>query len=145
MPQQQTLRALILKCARMLSDAINQILEPLGLNYSLWQVIYVIHLKKHCTSLDIAEYLNVSKPSITKRVQILQQMNLLTQLETEDKRQKMLALSEQGLQLYQSCSIRIDAFEQQLLTDVSPQQQHDAKSTMESVMQQLQLMKSGVI
>ncbi|MFW1857579.1 MarR family winged helix-turn-helix transcriptional regulator [Acinetobacter defluvii] len=127
----------------MLSEEINQILEPFELNYSLWQVMYVISLKEQCTSLDIAEYLNVSKPSITKRVQILQQMNVLTQLETEDKRQKMLSLSEHGQQLYQSCSIQIDVFEQQLLADVSQQQQRDAKSTMKSVMQQLQLMKVG--
>ncbi|RYL27269.1 MarR family winged helix-turn-helix transcriptional regulator [Acinetobacter piscicola] len=145
MQQQQTLRALILKCARMLSEEINQILEPLGLNYSLWQVIYVIDLKGHCTLQDIAEYLNVSKPSITKRIKILQQMKVLTQLETEDKRQKMLSLSDQGQQLYLRCSPYIDVFEQQLLADVSQQQQHDAKSTMESVMQQLQLMKSGAI
>ena len=145
MLKNKTLRALILKCARMLSEGINQVLETENLNYSLWQVIYVIHFKKHCTSLDIAEYLNVSKPSITKRVQILEQMNLLTQLESTDKRQKMLALSSEGQKVYQTCSTLIDEFEQQLLGDVSEEQQSEAKLTLMLMMQQLQQMKSRVI
>ncbi|AWL29016.1 MarR family transcriptional regulator [Acinetobacter defluvii] len=145
MPNTPTLRALILKCARMLSEGINQVLETENLNYSLWQVIYVIHFKKHCTSLDIAEYLNVSKPSITKRVQVLEHMNLLTQLDSPDKRQKMLALSPLGQQVYQTCSTLINEFEQQLLGEVAKEQQSELKLTLTLMMQQLQQIKSRVI
>ena len=36
-----------------MSDEINTILLQHQLNYSLWQVLYVIQLKQGCTSIDI--------------------------------------------------------------------------------------------
>ena len=39
-------RASLLRCARLMSDEINIILLPHQLNYSLWQVLYVIQLKQ---------------------------------------------------------------------------------------------------
>ena len=92
-------RTSLLRSSRMICDEINTLLLPYQLNYSLWQVMFVIHEKQSCTSIDIANYLNVSKPSITKRTLILSQLGILTQLATQDKRQKKIALSDAGLQL----------------------------------------------
>ena len=61
-------RSAMLRCARMLSDEVNTLLIPYQLNYSLWQVMYVIQEMNGCTSIEIAEILNVSKPSIAKRI-----------------------------------------------------------------------------
>nr|WP_174505855.1 MarR family transcriptional regulator [Acinetobacter sp. Marseille-Q1620] len=137
-------RTSILRCARLISDEINHLLEPFQLNYSLWQVLFVIHSKQNCTFLDIAEYLNVSKPSITKRIQALNQLGLLTQLETQDKRQKKLCLSEHGMQIYQICSSLIDEFEQLLISELKPDQISQSQLTTELVIQKLLLMKTGV-
>ena len=95
--QSPRLRTLLLRCARLMSDEINTILLSSQLNYSLWQVLYVIQLKQQCTLADISSYLNVSKPGITKRIQQLVELDLIAQLETEDKRQKLFKLSEQEL------------------------------------------------
>lgn len=108
-------RSSLLRSSRMICDEINTLLLPYQLNYSLWQVMFVIHEKQSCTSIDIATYLNVSKPSITKRTLILSQLGVLTQLETQDKRQKKLTLSDSGLALYQSCAVVIDEFEDSMI------------------------------
>ncbi len=50
--------------------------------------MFVIREKGGCTSIEMAEYLNVSKPSIAKRVHALTAFNVLAHVETEDKRQK---------------------------------------------------------
>ncbi|MGE8560289.1 MAG: MarR family transcriptional regulator, partial [Acinetobacter sp.] len=46
MSPQLKFRASLLRCARLMSDEINTILLPYQLNYSLWQVLYVIQLKQ---------------------------------------------------------------------------------------------------
>lgn len=122
----------MLRCARMLSDEVNTLLIPYQLNYSLWQVMYVIQEMNGCTSIEIAEILNVSKPSIAKRIHILIQQNIVMQVETDDKRQKKMVLTATGLKLYEQCSKEIDLLEQQLLhlflatqIDVSTQLMND--------------------
>jgi len=125
-------RSAMLRCARMLSDEVNTLLIPYQLNYSLWQVMYVIQEMNGCTSIEIAEILNVSKPSIAKRIHILIQQNIVMQVETDDKRQKKMVLTATGLKLYEQCSKEIDLLEQQLLhpflatqIDVSTQLMND--------------------
>src|SRR5690606_13852316 len=130
MSPQLKFRASLLRCARLLSDEINTILLPHQLNYSLWQVLYVIQLKQGCTSIDIAEYLNVSKPSIAKRIHALMQLEVLEQVDTEDKRQKKLILSQKGIQLFQICSEKMDVFEQQLLFSLDQDMQKITLTTL---------------
>ena len=114
-------RASLMRCSRLFSDEINTILLPYQLNYSLWQVMFVLQYKKGCTSIEIAEYLNVSKPSVAKRTAVLSQLNVVTQVETEDKRQKKLVLSSAGEKLYQQCSAEIAQLEQQLTKHLNSQ------------------------
>ncbi len=143
MSPQLKFRASLLRCARLMSDEINTILLPHQLNYSLWQVLYVIQLKQGCTSIDIAEYLNVSKPSIAKRIHALMRLEVLEQVDTEDKRQKKLILSAKGIELFQICSEKMDVFEQQLLLPVDQNSQNCTLDTLHTLMEHLQKLKSG--
>lgn len=143
MPDPLKFRASLLRCARLMSDEINTLLLPHQLNYSLWQVLYVIQLKQGCTSIDIAEYLNVSKPSIAKRIHALMQLDLLEQVDTEDKRQKKLILSCNGQQLFKICSKKLDEFEQQLLLPLAPAAQESTLDTLHKLMEHLQEMKGS--
>jgi len=135
-----TFRSALLVSARLMSDQINTILEPYSLNYSLWQVLHTIHFKHSCTSIDIAEYLNISK-----RIHILIELELLEQIDTEDKRQKMLTLSSKGLSLYEQCRSCIDQFEYSLIRHIEPEQLALVKATLELVLKQLQDSKRGAI
>lgn len=143
MPNRLNFRASLLRCARLMSDEINTILLPHQLNYSLWQVLYVIQLKQGCTSIDIAEYLNVSKPSIAKRIHALIQLEILDQVDTEDKRQKKLILSIKGQQLFAACSEKLNLFEQRLLLPLDQAAQNSTLNTLHKLMDHLQEMKGG--
>jgi DNA-binding MarR family transcriptional regulator len=143
MPNRLNFRASLLRCARLMSDEINTILLPHQLNYSLWQVLYVIQLQQGCTSIDIAEYLNVSKPSIAKRIHALIQLEVLDQVDTEDKRQKKLILSIKGQQLFAACSEKLDLFEQRLLLPLDQAAQNSTLNTLHQLMDHLQEMKGG--
>lgn len=136
-------RTLLLRCSRLISDECNVILLPYQLNYSLWQVLFVIQKHAEITSIDLAKYLNVSKPSIAKRVQALMQLNSLELVSTEDKRQKKLKLSEQGLILFETCSEQIDAFEQQFLINIASTDLKKSAETLSQIINQLENISSG--
>ena len=136
--QTSRFRSLLLRCARLMSDEINTILLTSQLNYSLWQVLYIIQAHQQCTLVDISSYLNVSKPSITRRIQQLVELDLIAQIETEDKRQKLFKLSEQGIQTFAMCSKQIDAFEDQLLEQIEANDLQKSKTTLVQLIQQLQ-------
>ncbi|OTG79480.1 MarR family transcriptional regulator [Acinetobacter sp. ANC 5054] len=127
----------------MMSDEINTLLVPYQLNYSLWQVMFVIREKNGCTSIEMAEYLNVSKPSIAKRVHALSELQILTHVETEDKRQKKLILSESGESLFKQCAQEIDRFENSLIAQFEP---HDIQHVVEmfhNIVRALEAQHSG--
>ncbi|AXQ22320.1 MarR family transcriptional regulator [Acinetobacter wuhouensis] len=133
----------MLRCTRMFNDEVNTLLVPFELNYSLWQVMFVLNLKQHCTSIDLAEYLNISKPSIAKRVKILTQMQIFEHIKTEDKRMKMLKLSSHGQDIYQQCYVQIQQFEQLILKPFHKEEVEQAQHLLEQIMQQLQSHQSG--
>ncbi|WP_228146589.1 MarR family winged helix-turn-helix transcriptional regulator [Acinetobacter sp. ANC 3903] len=136
-------RPSLLRCARMMSDEINTILLPYQLNYSLWQILFVIQEKHGCTSIEMADYLNVSKPSIAKRIHVLMQMGVLSQIETEDKRQKKLMLSDQGIALFQQCAAEIDNFERQLIQNLDQQDIQRSIKILHAIINDLEINKTG--
>jgi DNA-binding MarR family transcriptional regulator len=129
----------------MMSDEINTLLLPYRLNYSLWQVLFVIQQRNGCTSIEIADYLNVSKPSIAKRIHSLMQLNVLQHIETEDKRKKMLILSPNGEQLFSICSEIIDQFEQNLIQHFETDLLQTSSNLLQRIIQRLEYSKSGDI
>ena len=143
MNNQTRFRASLLHSARLLNDEINSLLLPYQLNSSLWKVLYVIDLKKGCTSIEIAEYLNVSKPSIAKRIQTLTELNVLVQVPTEDKRQKKLLLSDEGLILFNTCKHVINEFEDSLLQTISSEDLSITHKVLNQIIQQLSVPKFG--
>ena len=130
-------RTSLVKCARLFSQEINTLIEPLGLNYSLWQVLYLIHHYQVCSALDIAHDLGVSKPSISKRIQVLLDKQLIEQIESQDKRQKLLQLTTLGKHHFQICVEKIDTREHELLSPLDPTEQVIAHRVLNQLITQL--------
>ncbi|WP_347455163.1 MarR family transcriptional regulator [Acinetobacter thermotolerans] len=134
-------RFALLRCARLLSDEVNAVLLEHGLNYSLWQSLVIIKMDDHCTALDIAHELQISKPAVTKRLNTLMEMNLIESLPTTDKRQKLLSLSPLGEQQFQLCSDKIDDLETELLHGFDKSQLKQAHAFILDFMNSLQSRK----
>lgn len=143
MPNAPQFRTSLLQCARLISHDINRLLEPIQMNYSLWQVLYVIEQKNSCTALEIADYLLVSKPSITKRIKALSDLAVIEQIVTTDKRQKKLTLSHYGQQFYQQCAELISRYEQQLLAPFSMQQKQATHLLLKQLIASIQSSKDA--
>lgn len=143
MPTALKFRTALLHTARLISDQVNQLLLPYQLNYSLWQVMYVLQLKHSCTSIEIAQYLNVSKPAIAKRIHTLNQLGLLEQLNSKDKREKKLRLNQQGQTLFTHCAKQIDELEQQWLEGIDASQLQHSLTTLHTLIARLEMPEQG--
>jgi MarR family transcriptional regulator, transcriptional regulator for hemolysin len=136
-------RTALLRCARLLSDEFNELLLPYQLNYSLWQVVYLLHEKSESTSIDIAKYLNVSKPSIAKRVNTLETLGLIDHVKSPDKRQKVLKLSPHGEHLFILCSKAIDQYESDLLASLPKAQLEQSFQVLNTLVNKIISNKTG--
>lgn len=104
---------------RPLINTINEILSEYDLSYSLWQVIYCVKHYGPTTLVEIAKRYNVEKPTITRRVNHLEERQLIKKVESRDKREKLIRLTESGEKLYSVCRVKITEFEIKMLDDMS--------------------------
>lgn len=65
---------------RPLMKSLNELLEKYQLSYSLWQVIVYLKDEGTSTLVDISNYYQVEKPSITRRVHRLQELGLIDEV-----------------------------------------------------------------
>ena len=137
------IRTVLLRSARLMSEMINEVLEAYQLNYSLWQVIYLIHEHQCITSIDLSKILKVSKPSIAKRIQVLLQLNIIEPVESLDKREKKLQLTAHGYSVFSDCSKMIDVAEQDLLSNFQIKDLQQTFETLEQILQKLETNKRG--
>lgn len=137
------IRTVLLRSARLMSEMINEVLEAYQLNYSLWQVIYLIHEHQCITSIDLSKILKVSKPSIAKRIQVLLQLNIIEPVKSLDKREKKLQLTAHGYSVFSDCSKMIDVAEQDLLSNFQIKDLQQTFETLEQILQKLENNKRG--
>ena len=96
---------------RPLITRLNQLLEPHGLSYSLWQVIFYIEREGPSTLVEISSYYGVEKPSITRRVHRLEEQGVVEQIPGKDRRTKIIRLTEKGVTVYRECREKISLLE----------------------------------
>lgn len=137
------IRTVLLRSARLMSEMINEVLEAYQLNYSLWQVIYLIHEHQCITSIDLSKILKVSKPSIAKRIQVLLQLNIIEPVKSLDKREKKIQLTAHGYSVFSDCSKMIDVAEQDLLSNFQIKDLQQTFETLEQILQKLETNKRG--
>ena len=137
------IRTVLLRSARLMSEMINEVLETYQLNYSLWQVIYLIHEHQCITSIDLSKILKVSKPSIAKRIQVILQLNIIEPVKSLDKREKKIQLTAHGYSVFSDCSKMIDVAEQDLLSNFQIKDLQQTFETLELILQKLENNKHG--
>ena len=143
MPNTLRFRTVLLRSARLMSDLINEVLQPFQLNYSLWQVVFFINEHDGITSIDIAKKLNVSKPSIAKRVQSLMALNIIEHIDSVDKREKKLRLTEVGLDVFEKCLKAIDQAEQHLLAQFNDKDLETSTQALTQLISMLETKQAG--
>jgi MarR family transcriptional regulator, transcriptional regulator for hemolysin len=108
---------------RPLITRLNQLLEPHGLSYSLWQVIFYIEREGPSTLVEISNYYEVEKPSITRRVHRLEEQGLVEQIPGKDRRVKVIRLTETGASVYRECREKISRLEREVMEGIGQGEQ----------------------
>lgn len=131
-------RTLLIRSARLLSEKINLALQEFDLTYSQWIVMHVIHDAEKCSLIDIAKVLNISQPAVTKRIFELEQKGFVQFIPTTDRREKIVALNEAGLDVYLKGHDFLDAFEQRYCDGISDENFEQLKTSLRIFMNNLE-------
>jgi DNA-binding MarR family transcriptional regulator len=96
---------------------------PYELSYSLWLVLYYVKNNGPSTLVEISNYYEVEKPTITRRVQRLEELQMVEQIPGKDKREKVMSLTTLGEEVYQECRRKITDLEYCIMEGISENEQ----------------------
>ncbi|GIO23579.1 MarR family winged helix-turn-helix transcriptional regulator [Oceanobacillus sp. J11TS1] len=115
-----------IKIYRSLMKHLNELLEKYHLSYSLWQVIVYLEDGRTSTLVDISNFYEVEKPSITRRVHRLQELGFVKEVPSTNRREKIIELTAEGKRVYQRCRKEITALEHHISKGLSEEEQQNA-------------------
>lgn len=118
---------------RPLVSMMNELLGEYDLSYSLWQVIYYLKTKGPSSLVDIANYYNIEKPSVTRRVNSLEAKLIVRAIPSKNKREKIIELTEVGEELYKVCRKRITKLEHDVMKDISENEKNIMFETLAKI------------
>ena len=112
-----------LRLYRPLITTLNELMSPYQLTYSLWQVIFYIKNNGASTLVDISNYYSVEKPTITRRVHRLEELQIVRQIPGQDRREKVIRLTELGEEIYTECRKKITELENRVMQGIANEEQ----------------------
>ncbi|MED1471042.1 MarR family winged helix-turn-helix transcriptional regulator [Bacillus salipaludis] len=115
-----------LRVYRPLISKLNETLGEFELSYSLWQVIWYINKNQQSTLVDISNYYNVEKPTVTRAVKRLEEKLIIKVIPGKDKREKVIQLTDLGEDLYQIIRQKITELEYSVMRGISNEEQNAA-------------------
>ncbi|MEK5037816.1 MarR family winged helix-turn-helix transcriptional regulator [Sporosarcina sp. FSL K6-3457] len=113
----------IFQKTRLLSKELNLVLKKYDLFAAQWTVLYCVHLQDDMTLTDICKYLNVEAPTVTRTVNRLETLGWLTTQEGQDRREKIVRLSEEAIVKFPEIKASIIQFENEFLQGLSNDEQ----------------------
>lgn len=121
--------------------SLNELLSTNELSYSLWEVVFYIKKNGPSTLVDIANYYNVEKPTITRRVHRLEELQIVKQIAGQDRREKIIQLTESGEEVYKVCREKITDLEMRIMEDIG----QDVRETIFHILPKIQenILKKG--
>ena len=108
---------------RPLLSKLNELLCEYEITYSLWQVIFYLKINGPSSLVDISNHFNIEKPSVTRRVYLLEGKLMVKVIPSKDRREKIIQLTEAGEKLYKVCRKRITELEHNVMKGISENEQ----------------------
>ncbi len=86
--------------SRFLTNKLNEDLKQHGLYSAQWAVIYLLKMKGSMTQKELCHYLSIEAPPLTRTIQRLVKQGFVKQVPGNDKREKLIQLTEEALKEY---------------------------------------------
>ncbi len=101
-------------------NELRRIMESEGLYYGQLPILEYVKKNGRCTQKEIADYLQVSPPSIATSVKRLVKRGYLSKtIDENDQRATLIELTEAGAALSETCRIQFDALDERIFAQVS--------------------------
>lgn len=113
---------LLFQKTRQLNKELNVALKEHQLFSAQWSIIYCVKTHGEMTLTEIWKYLHVEPPTITRSVHRLCDLGWLVILPSADKREKVVKLSDFGMEKFPEIEKAVLQFEEQYLDVFSPEE-----------------------
>ena len=124
---------LLYQTTRAISQGVNQVLVESGLYSSEWSIIVTIKENGPISQIALANYLNIEPAAISKTVVKLEEKGFIERKSGNDKREKIVLLTEKALSQYTIWEKAIDNHRQSVLVDLPEAKQHELYVMLESI------------
>ncbi|GKV68684.1 putative HTH-type transcriptional regulator YwoH [Sporosarcina sp. NCCP-2716] len=125
------------KLHRPLVNQLNKQLQHYDLYNAQWTVLSLLSRCGEMTSAEIAEEQMVEKPSITKIVKRLHEMGYIEVTQGQDKREKLLRLSEEGRRTTEAIQEKLLPLYERILEGIPREEIESAKRLLDQAYQNL--------
>lgn len=108
-----------LQVSRAFTKKLNEQLSQINIYHAQWSFIYYLYNAETATLVEISNYFDVEKPTITRTVNRLEELGLIEQIPGKDKRERRIKLTDSGKCMYLDGKKIVDEFEGNLMKDIS--------------------------
>ena len=122
---------------RSFTKRLNEELKEVGLYYSQWSIVYYLKHRGPATLVGISHHLDVEKPTVSRTVKRLADQQLIEEVPSEDRRERMIQLSEKGMEVYEKAIKIVSSFEKSLIQGLPEEDIDTAFRTIQSLKQKL--------
>lgn len=119
-----------LQVSRIFTKKLNEQLSNINLYHSQWSVIYYLNMTETATLVEISNYFDVEKPTITRTVNRLEELGLIEQIPGKNKRERRIQLTDAGVQKYIEGQKIVDEFEYKIMNDISGSDREKTRQTL---------------
>lgn len=126
-----------LQFTRMFTKKLNEQLSHVGIYQSQWSIIYYLYLYGESSLVEISNYYEVEKPTITRTVNRLEERELIEKVPSLDKRERRIQLTEKGKDIYIEVKEIVDAFEENLVAGIPKEKMEATLHTIELLINNL--------
>lgn len=120
--------------SRPYSSKMQDLLMPFGLTEVQWGLIRILYEEGPSTFTDIATYWRVEKPSVTPIAQKLVEQELIYIGIGQDKRQKVMHLTSNGVEKYKETKQIVDTLQKNLLIGITEQERQITEQVLEKLL-----------
>ena len=118
--------------AKTVSMAFNAALQAQGGSVPVWLILNALTHEKLATQLDLARSLGIEGPTLTRHLDNLEEAGLVERRRSdEDRRAVRVGLTPAGAAAYTTLRVAVAAFNEQLLTAISEDEQAQLRDLLE--------------
>jgi len=118
-------------------NAVNHRLAKHQLYTSQWIILRLIKIRESCTLAELARETRVEKPSVTRIIQKLIELNYVEIKHGDDKREKYVRLTELGFEVYASLQEELSNFLNELTEGIDEADLRTTRDVLDQILLKL--------